>query len=256
MRAPHRILLCDYVAPPGCAGTPIPGIGGVTGPCSLHDRGRLPGQLAACTADVHPEPPSAAPSPGTWWPLAIWSRPRPQRRCSALALSSARPLLSVPGGCRGRNLLPRGQEGESCSAAVPSQPQPLPVLGEWVMVYSAAAMLAHPVPVFGCMGRDTWCPAPFSVSGWRGQRIGEGVSPDVPSQLEAKYPVPAAAVEQPGTAKAETRVHCSPAHPRTPQPWAHRATAMVPGALGCPQAATVVCQLPPSRVQALWPTLA
>lgn len=46
-----------------------------------------------------------------------------------------------------------------------------------------------------------------------------------------------------------------PTH-RPPWPWACRAAAMVPRALGCPQAATTVSRLPPSRVRAPQPALA
>lgn len=108
---------------------------------------------------------------------------------------------------------PRSREGGSCSPAVPSRPQPLPVR---VLVYSAASVPALPAPVFGCMGRDAWYPPPFSISGWQGCCTREGVSPDVPSQLGAKCPARAAAVELPGTPKAKTRVYRIPAHPQTP----------------------------------------
>lgn len=69
------------------------------------DRSELPGQLAVCATDVRPEPPSAAPSPGTWCPPAIWSRPHLWRRCSALATSSTRPPPSR--GLQGQMLLPK-----------------------------------------------------------------------------------------------------------------------------------------------------
>lgn len=49
-----------FLCPSGLCRDPQSGVGGHS-------------QLPTCTADVHPAPPSAAPSPGTCWPPAIWT---------------------------------------------------------------------------------------------------------------------------------------------------------------------------------------
>lgn len=142
---------------------PLPRAGGVTGPGS-------PATTAGCgpAGRVHgrcpPQPPSAAPTPGTWCPPAIWSPPCPRGPCSALARSSTRPPPCVAGatgatlrspGPGGRELLPGGADAE----------------GVGYGLFGSATGT----------GRDVWCPAPLSMSGWRGRCAGEGVSPDVGS---------------------------------------------------------------------------
>lgn len=176
------------------------------------DRSELPGQLAVCAADVHPEPPSAAPSPSTWCPPAIWSQPHLWRRCSALAASSTRPPTAIPGaagpdaapqGCGGTELLPDGASARPRGAGYG--------LFSLFSLYSSCNVSSP----FGCTGRDMWYPALFYVSGWQGHPVREGISPDVPSQLGAKHPAPT---------KGETGVHHSPAHS-----W----TTLTRGSRGC-----------------------
>lgn len=74
-----------FLYPSGLCRDPCPGAGG-------H------GQLPPCTADVHPAPPSAAPSPGTCWPPAIWTPKVPgddAQRCPPTSAPTGGPVGRV-----------------------------------------------------------------------------------------------------------------------------------------------------------------